>query len=118
MLAIYTRYLGPTNFRSSRIAATIYRDGKAICREIIQYGDANSTDEHRAGAQACLDKYNSELRQTGYSEYQKKLVECVAGETPDNRGYVFLASDMHGWRFARGRIHAEALNGGKESINR
>ena len=69
MKAIKTKYLGPTNFKGSRVRATD-EDGNSI---ILSWDHAlNSDKNHEAAAQALCDKMDWEGRIVGGS-----LKDCM-----------------------------------------
>lgn len=74
--AIFTRYLGPTNTRGSRIKAT----ARGLSVTIPLDHALDLTERHEKAARALLGKLGWYDRDT-----------ALAGETPDGRGYVFVA---------------------------
>ena len=75
--AITTRYIGPTNFRGSRIKA------KAAAGSVmVNYlCDLNIEDNHTRAAKALAEKFGWGGRWFG-------------GGLPDDRGYVFVCTDI------------------------
>jgi hypothetical protein len=75
--AIVTRYIGPTNYRGSRVKATC--EGGSI---ILEWNDAlNSKQNHDAAAKALANK----LDWGG---------EWHSGCLPDNRGNCYVQGDI------------------------
>jgi hypothetical protein len=76
--AITTKFIGPTNYRGSRIKA------KAAAGSLtVSYSHAlNAEQNHAAAAKALSDKL-------GWSEYGT----WHQGGLPDNRGYCFVCAD-------------------------
>jgi len=55
---IVTRYLGPTNYKGSRIVATHKRDNETTWRKVIDWDHSlDSSANHQAAAQALLDSW-------------------------------------------------------------
>jgi len=80
MMAIHTRYLGPTNTKGARIRATCVRaDCTWTVTIALRHDRANAT-RHADAVQAMFSKYAPEL--------QEESIWCC-GNTLDNRGYVF-----------------------------
>jgi len=80
MIAIHTRYIGPTNTRGARIKAVCVRaDCTWTATIAFRYEWANAT-RHAAAVQALFAKYDPGL--------QEESLWCC-GNTLDNRGYVF-----------------------------
>jgi hypothetical protein len=76
MQAIVTRYLGPTNFKGSRVKATAQAGSVTV-----GYDDAlNSEDNHRRAAGKLMAKY-------GWSEHSEIV---GSGELPDGRGSCYV----------------------------
>ena len=61
-LIIETRFLGPTDTRSSRISGVCKRDSNRAFRKTVnwRYG-LNPTDNHRAVAEAVMEAMEAEL---------------------------------------------------------
>lgn len=74
--AITTRYIGPTNYKGSRVKA------KAQAGSItIEWDDAlNSEDNHTAAAKALMAKFG----------WDKHSVIAGSGELPDGRGTCYV----------------------------
>lgn len=112
MLAIHTRYLGPTNFRDGRITATIHRDGKVIFRATLGYShELDVPGNHLSAARKVLEKYNGQLVKDGFGDMTKAIVSELRAESADNKGYVFLAADPSGWRYALSEIRCATWDG-------
>lgn len=76
---IVTRYLGPTNYRGSRIVATHKRDSETTWRKVTDWDHAlNSIENHQAAAAALLASWplDSDL--------------VIAGRGHDNEAYYWL----------------------------
>ena len=83
MQAIVTKYVGPTNYRGSRVIAKC--EAKRIA---VSWDDALNVDEnHRRAAQILA----TELEWRG---------RWVGGSLPDNRGYCFVWGGRNGGGFA------------------
>jgi len=55
-IAIFTKYLGSTDKRGSRIKASVYRSKNNIWSLSVPY-DHSADDAHTVGAQALIDKH-------------------------------------------------------------
>lgn len=74
MKAILTRYLGPTNFKGSRICAR----AEGVKAVILPYShELDSEGNHRAAAEALAAKYGWTGR-------------LIGGGLPDESGYAFV----------------------------
>lgn len=65
---IITRYLGPTDYRGSRVVATHKRDNGQTWRKVVSWDHAlNSEQNHQAAAEALLAAwpYETSLRISG-----------------------------------------------------
>ena len=61
-LIIETRFLGPTDYRGSRVTAVCKRDSDRAFRKTVNWRhDLNPTDNHRAAAEAVMHLIESEL---------------------------------------------------------
>ena len=61
-LIIETRFLGPTNYRGSRVSAVCKRDSDCAFRATVNWRHAlNPTDNHRAAAEALIERLEAEL---------------------------------------------------------
>jgi len=81
-MAIETKFLGPTNYRGSRIKAfarDAYSDSKAVSKTIGYRHDLNSDANHETAAQELLPKVCS----------SPATVRLFKGAT--RQGYVFVA---------------------------
>lgn len=89
MLAITTRFHGPTNTKGSRITASVTeeaRDGQAVRKVTIGCEDALGLEaNHRAAAVALI-------RKLGWTS--PNYGDWIAGDTPT--GYVFVCDTRHG----------------------
>lgn len=74
-LAIFTRYLGPTDTKGSRIKAT----ARGLSVTIPLNHALDLTERHEKAAWALMVKH-------GWNDRDVAL----AGETPDGKGYVFV----------------------------
>ena len=74
--AIFTRYLGPTNTKGSRIKAS----ARGLSVTVPLDYALDLVERHEKAARELLAKLGWQDRQT-----------ALAGETPDERGYVFVA---------------------------
>ena len=55
---IITRYLGPTNYRGSRVVATHKRDSETVWRVTLSWDHVlNSTENHQAAAVALMQRW-------------------------------------------------------------
>lgn len=92
MLAIQTKYLGPTNFRGSRIKACVMEQRSALNPHGMRshtghYDDALASDDnHKAAARALI-------AQLGWTE-ANGYGPWIVGSCP--RGYVFTCDTRHG----------------------
>lgn len=90
--AITTRYVGPTNYRGSRVIATgpaLTHDGRPVRATVSwTYGLSNGTgrSESEANARAAAEAVAAKLRAAGW---HVTLAERSA-TLPDETGYVFL----------------------------
>ena len=73
MKAIQTKYMGPTNFRGSRIKATA--EGVSVT---VPYADELNSEEAHAVAAVAL------VRKMGWPG------DLIQGGRPDGRGYCFV----------------------------
>jgi len=65
---IVTRYLGPTDYKGSRVVATHKRDGETTWRKVIDWDHAlNGPENHAAAAAALLQAwpYDNDLEIVG-----------------------------------------------------
>jgi len=86
MLAIETRYVGPTNYRGSRIIARVM-EATQTRKVTVGYDDGlNTDDNHKAAAKALITK----LGWTGENGYGAWIVGS------SERGYVFTCDTKHG----------------------
>jgi hypothetical protein len=87
---IVTRYLGPTNYRPSRVVATHQRDSEKTYRVTLSWDDAlNSEANHQAAADALLAKYwpESDLSIVGRGhDHSSYYWLCVSRWQVDNFG--------------------------------
>ena len=74
--AIFTRYLGPTNTRGFRIKAS----ARGLSATVPLDHALGLVERHEKAVRALLAKL-------GWNDHATAL----AGETPDGRGYVFVA---------------------------
>ena len=85
-IGIKTKYLGPTNYRGSRIKATAmdtYSDGKPISTTLSIDFSYGQEEAHRKVAEVLVPElYNP-------NNYTDTKIELIAGATKD--GYVFVA---------------------------
>ena len=87
MQAIITKYLGPTNFRGSRVKASAQAGSVTI-----PWDDAkDSANNHIAAALALIRKYgwNDPNRSHMRSPHQW-AGRMAMGATPDGKGYCFV----------------------------
>ena len=62
-VTIETRFLGPTNFRGSRISAVCKRDSDRTYRKTIEWSHAMGSEEnHHAACLALIDVIDADLR--------------------------------------------------------
>ena len=86
MIAIETRYVGPTNFRGSRIVARVM-ESLPTRKITLSYDDAlGSSENHRVAAIALIRK----LGWTSANGYG------VWVEGASERGYIFVCDTKHG----------------------
>ena len=76
---IITKYIGPTNTRSSRVKATCWRKTITVSWDYAQDVDAN----HKAAAEALIKALESDT-----PDYTWGI--SGSGPTPDDTGRVFL----------------------------
>ena len=61
-LIIETRFLGPTDYRGSRVTAVCKRDSDRAYRSVVDWRhELNPTDNHRAAAEALIERLEAEL---------------------------------------------------------
>jgi len=73
MIAIVTRYCGPTNFKSGRIAAS--HDGKRVT---VGYDSSlSSEDNHKAAAEAFRVKHLPKFVHVGSADLSPGVVHLV-----------------------------------------
>jgi hypothetical protein len=78
---IITRYLGPTNYKPSRIVATHKRDNETVWRKVISWDHAlDSAANHQVAAQALLNVW----------PYKTNLK--IVGRAHDANAYFWLCS--------------------------
>lgn len=80
MIAIHTKYLGPTNARGARIKASVYRSKGVIWSVTVGYDHA-ADDPFAIGAQALADKH-----------WPGRVIRYV-GATLDGNGSVYSLED-------------------------
>ena len=84
--AIYTRYVGPTDTKGSRIIAT---EPIGRTRIVRSYDSAlDSGDAHATVASELVDILNAKDGASGYMVRDWSRALC--GESADGRGYVYL----------------------------
>lgn len=74
--AIQTRYIGPTNYRGSRVKATAEAGSVTLSWD----NALNATDNHRIAAETLADKYG----------WPKNM---IGGALPGGPGYVWVVTD-------------------------
>ena len=79
--AIFTRYIGPTNTKGSRIKAS----ARGLSVTIPLDYALGLVERHEAAARALMVKLG-----------WQSDASALAGETPDGRGYVFVAIASEG----------------------
>ena len=86
-LAIETRYLGPTDFKGSRVSASCRRDGELTYRAVISYDPGLGTlGAHHAAALAVLRKIEAN------NDFFSFTLQAV---TSTEKGYLFI-TEAHG----------------------
>ena len=81
MIAIHTKYLGPTDKKQSRVKAIVRRDNLVSFTATVNFDwTLNCESAHRLAAIALIEKHYPHLVSTN--------MLCV-GNTLDNKGYVF-----------------------------
>jgi hypothetical protein len=76
MYAIVTMYVGPTNFRGSRVVATA---GQPARRIVVPYSGYSSDDAaHAAAREAWLEKYANPT-----SPYRREGIRWAMGTLPN-----------------------------------
>lgn len=80
MIAIHTKYLGPTDTRGSRIKASVFRSRDVTWSVTVGYDHA-ADDPFLAGAQALADKH-----------WPGRVARYV-GATLDGNGNVYTLED-------------------------
>ena len=87
-LALETRYLGPTNYRGSRVTAKLLgrgERGKAVCRVVLDWcDDLSSEANHQRAAAESLRRWVETFKHPTRGE-----LTSIAGT---ERGYIFTAS--------------------------
>lgn len=91
MLAIQTKYVGPTNYRGSRIIAVVAEEKNSlnttVRRLTVNVDHAlNSDQNHAIAAKALIERLGWAVA-NGYGPW-------VIGSTP--AGYVFVCDTKHG----------------------
>lgn len=85
MAAIFTRYIGPTNYRGSRVKAWIPGHKPVI----VSYDDEfDSSENHQRAAEKCATIYDAWRNEHARVPWPKCTVTLI-GESPDQRGYTF-----------------------------
>ena len=95
-LIIKTKFLGPTNYRCSRVSATYKRDSELTYRVTIDWSHGCNTEQnHQRAAQALLDKLNADrvefYKSLGAPEIEAGVFEIV-GMGWDHDNYFFMAA--------------------------
>lgn len=95
-LIIKTKFLGPTNYRGSRVTATYKRDGETTYRVTLDWSHAcGSEQNHQRAAQALLNKLNADraefYKSLGAPEVEAGVFEIV-GLGWDHDHYFFMAA--------------------------
>lgn len=87
MLAIYTKYIGPTNTRPSRVKAYTSTDsttGKPWRARTYPWGQAENTFENHLFAACSL------AAEIYRNEPDRMIDPNLSGASPDDKGFVFL----------------------------
>lgn len=88
-LIIETRFLGPTDTRGSRISAVCKRDSDRAFRKTVNWRhDLNPTDNHRAAAEAVMEKMDAELAFSDSEPFQ--IVARGCGGSSDASYYWLI----------------------------
>lgn len=90
MVAIETRYIGPTNYRGSRVVATVCEPRSQdypIRRKIMSWDDALGSEENHRSAARVLIAELGWTKANGYGEWAVGASE---------RGYVFVNVGRNG----------------------
>ncbi len=99
MLAIETRFHGPTNFRDSRVSARVMegaRPGSPIRKTTVSWDHGmDSRQNHERAALALIRKLGW-TKTAGYGDW-------IIGDT--RTGYVFVCNTLHGdYRLDQGGV--------------
>ena len=87
---IITRYLGPTDHKGSRVAATYQRDNETTFRAVVPYEDEHGQlDAHYRAALAVLQKVEADNGHYAFS------IQAV-GENADHYAFVMCAHCREG----------------------
>ena len=87
---IITRYLGPTNYRGSRVVATHKRDSETTWRVTVPWDHAlDSTGNHQAAALALITQWP-------FGDGAKPFVIVARGHDHDCYAWVAVNPDLAG----------------------
>ena len=97
---IRTNFVGPTNYRGSRISARYARDDQTTHRVMVDWVHAQTAEQnHQRAAQALLDKINTEradfMESIGESRDDAGTFQ-ITGTGWDYDHYYFLAAQLTG----------------------
>lgn len=84
MTAIRTRFIGPTNFRGSRVKVVAGEGGKGFQLTVVWDHSVNSEQNHYRAAAALITKLEWWARKG--TSYGKWYAGC------DGKGYVFVCA--------------------------
>ena len=93
-LTITTKFLGPTNYKGSRVSASHKRDNETTYRAIVDWRhDCDTEQNHQRAAQALLNKLNADRKRmfVDLGIEPPPALEIVAAGW-DNDNYFFLAA--------------------------
>ena len=89
---IRTHFLGPTNYRGARVAASFLADRKS--RVVVSYTyEATGSEAHKPAILALIDKANKERAAMGWPLIRP---ECLLSCGEDGGGYVWAIQEVGG----------------------
>ena len=93
-IIIKTSFLGPTNYKGSRVTASHKRDNEKTYRATIEWRhDCDAPENHARAAQALINVINSDRRSTFIDlGIEPPAPLEIVGEGWDNDNYFFLAA--------------------------
>ena len=87
---IETRFIGPTNYRGSRVSAVCKRDSDRTYRKTINYShELDSEANHQAAAEAVMAVMEADL---SYSNCEPFRIAGRGSGGSSDRGYYYLVN--------------------------